>query len=500
MKIVKSIVKTVSMITFFSILTRFLGFIFRIFLSRRLGAEGMGIYQIASTVVGVFMTLVASGLPLTTAKMVAKLDSDNKKKEKSILTTSSAIIAIVISVISCIILILGKSGLNNFIKNDTVVDLIIIMSPALIFSAVYAIFRGALWGQNMFFWVSFTEFLEQLIRMILAFLVCGRLLNIIECTKALAFTFSLTCLISAIIVIIVYFINGGKLSFKKGYYKTIIKSATPITGVRLASSFVQPLTALLIPFLLCLIGYTNSEAISVYGIIMGMTFPLLFAPLSIVGSLSMVLIPKISILNDDKQYDTIADSINKSIRFALFLAVLIIPLYLSCGDLIGVVLYDNIQAGIYLQLSAVCILPLVLNNITSSVLNALNLEVKSFINYIIGTIVMFVSLLTLTFVIRENAIIISFFLSSATTELLNMKMIQKKVPNVMHDLPLLLLKYALIILPCSVLGHLVSNTLYNVLPAFVAGLIGGGLSITSTLILVNMFNLYKVKTFKKALH
>ena len=500
MKIVKSIVKTVSMITFFSILTRFLGFIFRIFLSRRLGAEGMGIYQIASTVVGVFMTLVASGLPLTTAKMVAKLDSDNKKKEKSILTTSSAIIAIVISVISCIILILGKSGLNNFIKNDTVVDLIIIMSPALIFSAVYAIFRGALWGQNMFFWVSFTEFLEQLIRMILAFLVCGRLLNIIECTKALAFTFSLTCLISAIIVIIVYFINGGKLSFKKGYYKTIIKSATPITGVRLASSFVQPLTALLIPFLLCLIGYTNSEAISVYGIIMGMTFPLLFAPLSIVGSLSMVLIPKISILNADKQYDTIADSINKSIRFALFLAVLIIPLYLSCGDLIGVVLYDNIQAGIYLQLSAVCILPLVLNNITSSVLNALNLEVKSFINYIIGTIVMFVSLLTLTFVIRENAIIISFFLSSATTELLNMKMIQKKVPNVMHDLPLLLLKYALIILPCSVLGHLVSNTLYNVLPAFVAGLIGGGLSITSTLILVNMFNLYKVKTFKKALH
>ena len=500
MKIVESIVKTVSMITFFSILTRFLGFIFRIFLSRRLGAEGMGIYQIASTVVGVFMTLVASGLPLTTAKMVAKLDSDNKKKEKSILTTSSAIIAIVISVISCIILILGKSGLNNFIKNDTVVDLIIIMSPALIFSAVYAIFRGALWGQNMFFWVSFTEFLEQLIRMILAFLVCGRLLNIIECTKALAFTFSLTCLISAIIVIIVYFINGGKLSFKKGYYKTIIKSATPITGVRLASSFVQPLTALLIPFLLCLIGYTNSEAISVYGIIMGMTFPLLFAPLSIVGSLSMVLIPKISILNADKQYDTIADSINKSIRFALFLAVLIIPLYLSCGDLIGVVLYDNIQAGIYLQLSAVCILPLVLNNITSSVLNALNLEVKSFINYIIGTIVMFVSLLTLTFVIRENAIIISFFLSSATTELLNMKMIQKKVPNVMHDLPLLLLKYALIILPCSVLGHLVSNTLYNVLPAFVAGLIGGGLSITSTLILVNMFNLYKVKTFKKALH
>ena len=502
MKIINSIVKTVSMITLFSIITRFLGFIFRIFLSRKLGAEGMGIYQIASTIVGVFMTLVASGLPLTTAKMVAKLNNDTKIKEKNIVTTASTVIAIVISVISCLILVIGQKGLGLIIKNDTVVDLIVIMSPALIFSAVYAIFRGALWGQNMFFWVSFTEFLEQVIRMLLALLVCGRILNIIECTKAVAFTFTLTCLISSIIVIIVYFIKGGKLTFKKGEYKNIIKSATPITGVRLASSFVQPLTALLIPFLLCLIGFTNSEAVSVYGVIMGMTFPLLFAPLSIVGSLSMVLIPKISILNADKKYDTIADNINQSIRFALFLAVLIIPLYLSCGNLIGVVLYDNIQAGIYLQLSAVCILPLVLNNITSSVLNALNLEVKSFINYIIGTVVMFISLITLTFVIKENAIIVSFFLSTATTELLNMRMIQKKVPNVMHDLPILLLKYALIILPTSVLGHLISNALYHFLPAFIAGLIGGGFSIISTIILVHVFNLYNIKLYKKqkALH
>ena len=70
MKIVKSVFKTVSMITLFSILTRFLGFVFRVYLSRKLGAEGIGIYQIATSIVGVFMTLVASGLPLTTAKIL----------------------------------------------------------------------------------------------------------------------------------------------------------------------------------------------------------------------------------------------------------------------------------------------------------------------------------------------------------------------------------------------------------------------------------------------
>ena len=497
MKIVKSVFKTVSMITFFSVLTRFLGFVFRIFLSRKLGSVGMGIYQIAASIVGIFMTLVASGLPLTTAKLVAKFENSGKLKDKNIATTTSVVIAITVSVISCIVLLLGQNGLSFFVKNETVVGLILIMSPALIFSAVYAVFRGALWGQSSFFWVSFTELIEQVVRMFLTFIVLATVTDIIECSKLVATTFTITCLVSAIAVMIVYFLKGGKLDFKKGQYKEIIKSASPITGVRLASSFVQPLTALLIPFMLTIIGFSNNEAISIYGIIMGMALPLLFAPLSIVGSLSMVLIPKISILHENKDYSTISNSINDSINFSLFLSALIIPLYLACGDLIGVVLYDNIQAGVYLQLAAVCILPIVLNNITSSILNALNLEAKSFVNYIYGTIVMFVSLITLTFIIKENAIIVSMFLSTATTALLNVKMIQKAVPNIQLNIVGTILKYAIIILPTSVVGHLISNALYHFLPALIAGFIGGSVSILSTVMLIKTFNVYDIRLKKK---
>ncbi|MBQ8430351.1 MAG: oligosaccharide flippase family protein [Clostridia bacterium] len=496
MKPVKSMFKAVSIITLFAIITRFLGFIFRIYLSNVLGAEGIGIYQIASSIIGVFMTLIASGIPLTTAKMVAKYDNSLKLKDKNITTTSSCVIAVVLSVFSCIILLLGQDFLNIFIKNQTVIDLILIMCPALIFSAVYAVFRGALWGQNSFFWVGFTELLEQIIRLILTFIIMACVVNKAFYTKAVALSFTLTCLLSAIFVIIIYFISGGRLCFSKSNYKEIIKRSAPITGVRLASSFIQPLTALLIPLLLTQIGYSNSQAIGIYGIIMGMAFPLLFAPLSVVGSLSVVLIPKISILESNKKYDAISKSVNSSINFSLFLAVVLIPLYLSCGDLIGVVLFNNLQAGVYLQLSAVCILPLVLNNITSSILNALNLELKSFINYIAGTIVLFVSLISLTFVIREKAIIVSMFLSTATIAFLNLRKIHSAIPNFKSTVIPDMFKYSLIILPCSVLGHLISNVLYHYLPALFAGLIGGGISIISTLMLIKIFKVYDFTKFK----
>lgn len=489
MKVVKSVFKTVSMITFFTIITRVLGFVFRVFLSRKLGAEGIGIYQIASAIIGVFMTLVASGLPLTTAKMVAKLETDKNRQKKDVVTTSSCVIAILVGIVSSVILILGKNVLFHIIKSELATNIVLIMCPAVIFSAVYAVFRGALWGQNSFFWVSFTEFLEQVIRIVLTFLVIGRMTDMTSSIKAVAHTFSLTCLLSAILVIVVYLISGGRIRFKKQGYKEIIKRSAPITAVRLASSFVQPVTALIIPFLLGLIGYSSSQAIAIYGVVMGMTFPILFAPLSIVGSLSMVLIPKISVLQAKNEYNVIANSIKKSIEFSLFLGVVFVPLFLACGDMIGVVLYDNLRAGVFLQLSSVCIIPLVVNNITNSILNALNLEVKSFANYLWGVLVLLVSL-GLTFVVREYAIVVAYMLSITVTACLNVRTLNKKVAGLKLNILPLLLKYALAILPASILGHLVANICYHFLPVFFAGLLGGLVAIGVVLVLVGCFRLF----------
>ena len=478
------------MITIFSVITRMFGFIFRIFLSRKLGAEGLGVYQIASSVMGIFMTLVASGLPLVTAKMCAKYDHTKQLDKKNVCVTSATIIALVISLVSSAIIVLFQGVFVNILGNKLIVELMMLMCPAIIFSAVYAIFRGALWGKNSFFWVSFTELLEQIIRLILTFIMLYSINDMFTATKLTAEAFSITCLISATIVAVVYFIDGGRLKFKKGQYLPLIKSASPITGVRIASSLIQPLTATLIPMLLVSIGYTSSEAISEYGILMGMTFPLLFTPLSVVGSLSMVLVPKISALKVSNKYDEISSNIENSINTSLFLSMLLIPLFISVGDLIGIVLFDNLQAGIYLQLSAVSILPIVVSNITSSVLNALSLETKSFVNYIIGSAVLFVCLFVFTPLVGINSVIIAFFMSMGITAILNFRTIKKEVPTLSYKLLFNLFRYAIILVPTSLIGHFVSNILYHFLPAFIAGVIGGGLSMVLTLLLLQMFNVY----------
>ena len=64
-------------------------------------------------------------------------------------------------------------------------------------------------------------------------------------------------------------------------------------------------------------------------------------------------------------------------------------MFFALGEPIGRFVYDNADAGRFITASAWLLVPLSVENITSSVMNSLDLELKSFINYLIGSAVMF---------------------------------------------------------------------------------------------------------------
>ena len=291
----------------------------------------------------------------------------------------------------------------------------------------------------------------------------------------------------------VYF-KSSKLCFAKGEYKNILKSALPITGVRLANSLVQPLTTIIMPTMLILSGYTQNEAVASFGVVMGMTFPMLYVPMAVIGSISMVLIPSISGMLVKNQHKQICDNITQSIDVSIFISMLFIPLYLAVGDMIGIILYNNQMSGVILQLSAICVLPITLCNLTGSILNALNLEVKSFINYLVGSVVLFAVLLGTTWFIGINSIVLGFLLSMSIITILNLKKIKSALPELKLNLSKKIFKYILVIIPASLLGYFVASICKKFMPIFISCVIGGGLSMLATLIVCSTVNLYDIKS------
>ena len=174
-------------------------------------------------------------------------------------------------------------------------------------------------------------------------------------------------------------------------------------------------------------GYTQSQAVSLFGIATGMTMPLLFIPMTIIGSLSYALIPDLSSAHAKGDEKYITERVSVSIIFSMFTAFFIVPLFMGAGQKIGMFFFDNAQCGILLEKSAWVIIPICLTNISSSILNAVGLEIKSFKNYIVGGILMLIGIWFLPKYVGIDALTYSMGICFTISSILNLRMIKKNV-------------------------------------------------------------------------
>lgn len=490
----KSILKSVALISVFSVLTRLLGFLLRIFLSRTIGAEALGLYQVALSVFMVLLTVVSSGLTLIISRMTASYRVSQDKKATASLITSGLLLALVVSVILCAIILIFKNLFAHLFTDENCVNILIILLPSLIFSAIYSVFRGAMWGYDNYFALCVTELFEMVIKIAFSVLLLNASMSVLQSATTVAWAFTLSCVFSAVLVVILYFFYGGKLGKPTRIYRTILSRSAPITGVRIAGSLVQPLIALILPARLMLAGYTASQAMSIYGIALGMTFPLLFLPTTLTGSLSTALVPDISMAMAQNDSSHIQKRVTASINFTLFISFLVVPIFVAIGDKIGVFLYGEALSGTLLQFSSWIMIPMGVTNITSAILNSVGLEVKSFINYIIGGIFTFISVMWLTKFMGVLSLPFGMGVSTTVTMILNIIMLKRKLGIKVKILKELTL-FALLSLPTLAITSFVSNLLSNFLPLIFNLMISGGLGVTIYISLCLTFNLVNIQSY-----
>lgn len=490
----KSLFKTVFTITAFTIITRVLGFIFRIYLSRVLGTEELGIYQVSLSVFMVLLTIVASGLPLIISKLSAKYFAKKDGEKEGKLVSASLIIAAITSVILIVIVLVFKRLFSFLFTDERCYLILVAMLPAVLFSGIYNVFRGAMWGRSNYFCFCITELFEQIVRITICVVLLSFGIGSLSSSIGAALSLSIACFLSMALSVVLYFVYGGKLRKPGGVYKEVLKSSTPITAVRFLSSLVQPIIALIIPARLIAAGYTSSQALSIYGVAIGMTMPLLFIPITIVGSLSTALIPDLSAAVESEDSSHIKNRITTSLIITMFISFLMIPLFIGAGENIGLFFFNNITSGVLLSGAAWMTLPLALTNITSSILNALGMEVKSFINYLIGSIFLFLGICLLPGVIGIRALIVGMGVCVSVTSLLNLIMIKRKTKIKLGILkPMLLM--ACFCLPSAALTFFVTSLLNGVVPLFFNLAISCSLGGAMFVLLCAIFKIINIKTF-----
>lgn len=423
----RKIFKAFATVTVISAITRGLSFVFKIYLSRKLGAEILGLYQICASVFMLFACICTSGLPVTLSRITAESDTvgDNKRQFGALTTCLFAGVLITLVMISAILIF--PQILDLIFKDKRCRKLFLIMLPMLLTACLYAILRGWFWGKKYFGIYSISELADEILKIIFAILFLEGGMLAIQKEYAYALAMLVGDIIVVVIIIIMYVAKKGKLA-KPTLGKEIAKSATPLTVTRIVGSLMSTFMSLILPSLLVTkLGMSQSMATADFGRASGMVMPLIFTPTSVIGSLSVVLIPEIASVKAGKGVKSLSGSLGNAILFGCLVSCVFFTLFSGAGNQLGDLLYKDPLSGEYLAFASIIMIPMCLNNLVVSMLNSMGKEFNTFISHVIGCIVLIIILLTTPTILGVKSYFVSLGAMHLTALVINLIVLNKNV-------------------------------------------------------------------------
>ncbi len=454
-----AVYKNAYIVTGLSVAERCLGFLYRIVLSRLIGAEGLGLYQVALSIFALVSTLTTGGIPITVSRLVAKHGASGDKKKEHGTLSAGLFLSLCLALPLGLVLGLFSGKMPLLFSDMRAAEVFQILLFGLCFSCVYAVVRGYFWGKKQFFVASLLEMTEEITMVIAGVLLLRGVDSPVAGAKMGAWALAIGDILSCLIAVVAFFSLGGRLSKPHGQLKPLYCSAMPVTAVRASGSLVNSAVAVLLPAMLIRAGFARGEAMELFGVVTGMVLPVLFIPATLIGSLSLVLVPELSADYHQKRRERLQKNIERGLRFSFLVACALLPFFFVLGEDLGRLAFASPTAGKIIARSCLILLPMSLTIISSSMLNSIGFERQTFLFFFCGAAALLLSVLLLPPLCGVYAYVVGLGLSYAVTATCNLVFLRKKCPIFEKrggQVCVQLLFPALFgILPLSILGQLV---------------------------------------------
>ena len=434
------------------------------------------------------MTMTSSGIPITVSRIITKHRAEKNTDATSQAVTAGILLTLAISVPLTILTITRCKILNFLFSDNRCITILSIMIPGLIFTSVYAVFRGSFWGNTRFLTYSIIEFAEEAVMTIVGIILVNLSVDIMKGVEYAAFAVFISYIFSFTVSSVIFFIRGGRLKIERGFIKPILTSSAPVTSMRTATSLINTLIAVLLPARLIRYGMVASDAVSQFGKIFGMALPLISMPSTLIGSLAIVLVPELSSNYYSGKFLTLKNNIERAIKFSILVACTIIPVFMSLGREIGTFLYADDLAGDYISSAAIMMLPLSITLITTSMLNSLGREKITLLFYLSGAAIMIACIYFLPKFIGVNSLIVGMALNYLISGILNIILIYNVSP-VKPKIISYLIKACAFSVPSFLIGCFMKNILFKRINFTFALIICCSITAAFQLLLFYIFNM-----------
>ncbi len=408
-------------LTVTGLVSRFIGFFYRIFLSNVFGAEGMGLYQLISPVLALSFSLTVSGIQTAISKYVASETSTRDYKNSFRTLWAGFLVAMALSAACALgIYVYAEPIAANLLLEERTAPLLRIIALSIPMASVHSCINGYFYGIRRTAIPAFSQLAEQVFRVgsvYLIYFVCqkhGLTPTISFAVVGLVIGESASMIVSVVAILARahqvfpacgHTVSPGLSHFPAqsthaprlfGRYQVsrplpsvlsiyrritgqLLQLAVPLSANRLVLNLLQSVEAIYIPNRLMAYGLSNADALSVYGVLTGMSLPLILFPSAITNSVSVLLLPIVSEADAGGNKNAVRRAIFTSIRLCLLLGFFFTALFLVFGRLAGRLLFHSELAGSFiLTLSFLCPF-MYIASMLNSILNGLGKTIRTFL-------------------------------------------------------------------------------------------------------------------------
>ncbi len=367
------------------IISRILGFFYRIFLSRIIGASGLGLYQLIFPVFTLCLAVSASGIQTAISHYVA-----SEKASHRYLGVGVLLSVVLSGVLAVFVYFLAPWIASDVLKETRTTELLQLMSYSLVPAAIHACFNGYYYGKKNSIPPAICQIVEQLARVFGTLIIYqvlqeqGRPFEPIHAVLGLV----ISELAGLLVNVTAYMFSGdvhkndskSAMSFNPSSIaihklvpplKALGIMAIPLTLNHVLMTLSHSLENLLLPQQLVAFGYSSDEALSHFGILTGMALSVIFFPSAITNSLSVLLLPRISETKSRGDICAVLDTIKGALCCGITLGSLCTFIFLLSADWFGTYIFDNTLAGFYIRTLSILCPFMYTSGLLSSIVNGL---------------------------------------------------------------------------------------------------------------------------------
>lgn len=387
---------------------------FNVYVSSKVGAEGMGLLNLTSTVYGFAITLATSGINLAVVRLVSGAlpygneEYFDKKADRRVhkIMRNAIFYCLFFSILSSVLLFFGSNIIGTLALGDKrTIPSLKLLAFTLVPISVSSALNGYFNAVRRIYKNVIVQIFEQAtkITVVSALLIligpCGLEYACIAVVAGGAISEAACVIISITLFLfdrkihkskrfkkdsllekpttpVGTFVQFGKpISKEKSESKedrhSIISIALPVAISTYVRSALLTIEHLAIPWGLKKSGSSATEALASYGALHGMVFPILLFPAAVLTAFASLLIPELSSAQEKGDKKRIESIVSRVFRFTLLFAIGVGGIFVCFASELGNTIYNSSEASEFIRLLAPLIPLMYLDSAVDAMLKGL---------------------------------------------------------------------------------------------------------------------------------